>query len=122
MKKETDGKGNTFYKYVKCPACGSKKRHYEEGSKKAIEMGVAKPGTLMPYQYDNQIMGDPALVASAPIGTEIPSITTALEVCKDCGCVYAPMVITSKVKKQLATPAQQAKKDDKPKLYLPGDR
>ena len=110
MEKTTDGEGTTQYRYPKCPACGSKKRHYEEASEKAIKMGVADKGFLVPMIYDNKTIMDPTKQASIKVGDEAPTMTAALEICKDCGCVYAPMVITGKAKKTLLPT----------KLVLPG--
>lgn len=102
MEKTSDGAGTTKYRYTKCPACGSKKRHYEEACEKAIKMGVADKGYLVPFLYDNRPIKDPGKEASIKVGDEVPTITAAVEICKDCGCVYAPMVITGKAKKTLA--------------------
>ncbi len=121
MIKQHDGEGTTMYKYTGCPACKSKKRHFEERCKEAIKMGVAKPGFLVPLAYGERLVADPALEKLAPLGTEIPTITYATEICKDCGCHYSPMVITGKSKKQLTTGAEQAKQTGKPKIWKPGD-
>lgn len=110
MIKEVDGQGNTVYRYVKCPACGSKKRHFEEMSEKAIKMDLAGKGYLEALIHQTRVVADPVKLAGQPLGAEAPSITFALDICKDCGMVYAPMVITGKAKKTL-TP---------PKLILPG--
>ena len=112
MIKETDKEGNTKYQYVKCPACGSKKRHYEKVSEKAAEADLAKPGFLVPFNYDSRVVAEKMKLDIAPIGTGAPSITTATEVCMDCGCVYAVMVITGKAEKTLAK--------EPPKIFLPG--
>jgi len=112
MIKETDKDGTTKYKYVKCPACGSKKRHFERMSEEAIKIGMAKPGHLEAYDHVNRVVADPAKLAVAPIGSEAPSIVVATEICMDCGCVYAPMVIRAKAKKTIAQPT--------PKIIIPG--
>ncbi len=112
MEKETDKQGNTKYKYPKCPACGSENRHFEKMSEEAVKSGSAKEGFLIAYQHTNGIIADPQMEAILPLGSEIPAITVATDICVDCGCLYAPMVITGKAKKQLA---QQA-----PKIFLPG--
>jgi len=119
MPKEVIGDtGMTKYTYAKCPACGSKKRHYEDACERAIKMNVAPPGYLVPFSYNERIIADPIKEAVLPLGAELPSITSALEICKQCGCVYAPMVITGKAKKSLTTGGEQAK--ERPKIYLPG--
>lgn len=112
MMKETDKEGNTKYQYGKCPACGSKKRHYEDMCEKAIKAELAQPGFLVPYNYNSRVIADKLKLDAAPLGSEVPSIASATEICKDCGCVYAPMVITGKAKKTL-TP---------PKIILPGQK
>ncbi len=115
MEKKTDGKGTTQYRYPKCPMCKSKKRHYENISAKAVSMGTVKPGYVQTLEHRSEIIADPAILNKKPVGTQAPSIMFALDICEDCGCVYAPMVITGKAEKQavVAPPT-------KPKLFLPG--
>ena len=112
MIKETDDQGSNKYKYVKCPACGSKKRHFEGLSETAIKMRSAKPGYLIAFMLENRLIGDPEIIRSLPLGTEIPSVISAIDICMDCGCVYAPMVITGKAKVTSAVKPS--------KLILPG--
>ena len=114
MIKETDEDGNTKYTYVKCPACKSKKRHYEDASNKAVKMGVAPAGFLEAFTYNSRAIADPVKLNALKPGEEAPLMVSALEICKGCGCVYAPMVISGKVKKTLTTGVEQAKKDGKP--------
>ena len=114
MEKETDGKGTTKYKYNKCPVCGSKKRHYEAVSDKAIKTGTVEDGFLMPYQYEERVVVSPGKEKTLPAGTQAPQITSATEICVDCGCVYAAMVIVTKVEKGEPPPQPKAK------LILPG--
>lgn len=118
MQKQTDGQGNTIYKYDKCPACKSKKRHYEDISGKAVEMGLAPDGYLVAYLYDNRPIGDETKLKVAKMGEQAPFITSATEICKDCGNVYAPMVITGKMTKHIVT---QGELEGKPALWKPGD-
>lgn len=117
MIKETDKQGNTKYQYVKCPACGSKKRHYERISAEAIKAGTVGPEFLIPFQHDSRLVVESIKEATLPVGSEVPSIMAATEICMDCGCVYAPMVIIGKAKKSITTKGQE-----KPKLYLLGQR
>ena len=121
MIKTSDDAGNVKYTYVKCPGCGSKKKHFEDISNKAIKMGVAKTGYLTALGYETQHVGMPSLIAIAPLGSEIPTITYALEICKACGMVYSPMVITGKAKKALTTPGEEKKKAGQTRLWRPGD-
>lgn len=118
MIKETDNEGTTKYTYVKCPACGSKKRHYEHASEKAIKMGIAEAGFLMPYMHDNRAVVDPRKDRFLPTGTEAPTVISATEICMECGCVYAPMVIQAKGKKIMVD--KQGKNISKPIIHLPG--
>ena len=108
VKKITDSAGNTQYQYVQCPVCKSKKRHFEFASERAIKMGVAEPGSLIPFIYENKTLVDPQKFVSALVGSEAPTIIAAAEICMDCGCVYAPMVIHGKAKKEV-----------KPKIVVP---
>ena len=110
MIKETDGEGTTVYKYPKCPACGSKKRHFEAISEKAIKMGTAPEGSPMPYNFDERTVVHPSKEARLELGSEAPKIQVATDICEDCGCVYATMVVTGKATKTLQTP----------KLIIPG--
>ena len=103
MIKTTDEAGNTKHQCVKCPVCGSKKKHYEEASKRAIKMGLAKSDYLTCLLFNNQIMVDPAMETSVKEGDTIPTMLSAIDICYDCGCVYAPMVIAGKGKKAFAS-------------------
>lgn len=116
MIKEKAKDGSTVYKYVKCPVCGSKNRHTEKMCEKAIKAGTVAPGFIVAFIYDHKMLIDPIKEASLPVGAEIPAITIAAEVCRDCGCVYAPLVITGKAKKSVTTDSASGKK----KIWLPG--
>ena len=87
------------------------KRHYEDVCEKAVKAGVARHGYLVPLGYDSRPILESVAEATIPVGASVPSITSATEICMDCGCVYAPMVIISKAKKIVAPT----------KLWKPGD-
>jgi len=118
MIKQADGQGNTVYKYPKCPMCGSKKRHHEEMSNKAIKQGTVEAGFLMPFTYESRPVADDRKTRLLPMGAEVPAITTATEVCMKCGCVYASLVVHGKVKKVIVD--KQGRDVSKPKIILPG--
>lgn len=113
MEKETDDQGTTKYKYTKCPACGSESRHFEELSAEAIELGSAKEGFVTGYDMTNGVIGEPEILQRLPLGSEAPSIRVVTDICKDCGSLYAVIVVTGKFKKQLAVAP--------PTIHLPGN-
>ncbi len=112
MEKETDDQGNTTYRYPKCRACGSESRHFEDISKQAVELGSAKEGFVTGFDMTNGVIGEPDILQHLPLGSEAPSIRVVTDICKDCGSLYAVIVITGKFKKQLAVVP--------PIIHLPG--
>ena len=116
VEKIVDGQGNTQYRYSKCPACGSKKRHFEEQCEKAIKMDVAPVDFIMAYEHDVRPIAEAQTFKGKPLGTEFPTIMVATDICKDCGCVYAVIVITGKDTKQTQTSTSKLDK-----LWKPGD-
>ena len=117
MIKKSDGSGNTMYTYVKCPACGNKKKHYEQISAEAVKDGTAKPGFTAPYDYKSGLVVDPVIDAALPLGAKVRFIQTAIDVCETCGCLYAPMVVRGRTEKKLTTPGEQKKRDGRPEFF-----
>ena len=118
MLKTQNKDGSTTYKYTKCPACGSKKRHFEEQSEKAIKMDVAPVGFITAFHHDVRAVADAPTFERKPIGTEFPKIMAATDICKGCGCIYSPLVIAGKDKKTIEMDAGNG---GGKKLWTPGD-
>lgn len=119
MKRQVDKDGTITYKYPQCPACKSKRRHYEEVSKKGVKLGTVKPGLTMPFRFKSQIMADPTIEATLPMGAEVPIIQTAEDICMDCGCVYVALAKIQRAKKDTQTVESPATQKAK-KLWRPG--
>lgn len=110
MIKQQDSEGNMVYTYPHCPACRSKKRHFEKMCEKAVKAGTGKPGVDAPFQQFTRNFVDRSLEPTLPVGTEVPSIQLKTDICMDCGCVYAVIVVHTKATKTLLPT----------KLVLPG--
>ncbi|TET43037.1 MAG: hypothetical protein E3J60_01205 [Dehalococcoidia bacterium] len=112
MIKQQDKDGNMVYTYPHCPICKSKKRHFEKMCEKAVKAGTGKPGMIATFQQGSRTFVDRSLEPTLPIGTEVPSIQLNTDICMDCGCVYAVIVVHTKATKTLITE----------NLWKPGDK
>lgn len=75
--------------FDRCPACGSTRRLAGSVAEEQIEKGQMGTG----WKYGLYRMGgpilDPKKVNQLLVGTRIPTVTALLDVCLDCGTVYA---------------------------------
>lgn len=87
-----DNKVTTF---DKCPVCGSTERLAGNALKYMKEKGWAGPDADF---YIQRIVGSPIdqkLMSKIPIGSKLPTIWAGLDVCLNCGCVYATRIMES---------------------------
>lgn len=112
MKREHDGKGSTVYTNEKCPNCGSEKRIFENLSLKAVELGAAPPGFMVPFRMQQFIVGDKKMQDAQPMGGKVPVASVFEDICAECLTIYPTVVQTGTVEK-----IPQAEKS---KLLLPG--
>lgn len=75
--------------FDKCPVCGSTRRFAEEVAQEQKEKGLMGEGLKFGiYQMAGPIL-DPSKVNQMLVGTKIPTISALVDVCLDCGTIYA---------------------------------
>jgi len=95
-----------------CPNCGSDFQFFNELGKELTERKLARPEWNMRYEMRQGVVADPAKVELLPPGTPLPAFHITLDVCGDCGTVYAVALARLQGKKTLATPPP-----NNPKLF-----
>lgn len=85
----TNNKQQIIAEYDKCPVCGSTRRFAEEVAQEQREKGLMGEGLKFGiYQMAGPIL-DPSKVNQMLVGTKIPTVSALVDVCLDCGCLYA---------------------------------
>jgi len=85
----TNNKQRIIAEFDKCPACGSTRRWADEVAKEQIEKGVMDAGLKYGiYQVGGPIL-DPRRTNKMLVGSKVPVILALLDVCLDCGALYA---------------------------------
>jgi hypothetical protein len=85
----TNNKQRIIAEFDKCPVCGSTRRWADEVAKEQIEKGVMDKGLKYGiYQMGGPIL-DPRKVNQMLVGTKVPTVSALLDVCMDCGTIYA---------------------------------
>lgn len=88
----------------KCPVCKGEKRLGDELSKKAKEDGWMRKG-LNFYTHSLQgVVTDKVLENRRPIGSKTTAYIVYLDVCLDCGCIFAAKIKIAEAVKGLQPP------------------
>jgi hypothetical protein len=83
--------------FDKCPNCGSTKRYAESVADEQREKGLIGEGLKFGiYQVGGPIF-DPRKVNKMLVGSKVPVILALLDVCLDCGALYAVRLERSEV-------------------------
>ena len=99
-------------KFDKCPCCGSEERFFEEMGKELKERGLAREEWDFHLDIRQGLVVDQQKEASIPIGSEVPKFGLVTDICLECGCVYAPVLVRTNSKKPppLAVPPNRAQR------------
>ena len=85
----TNNKQQIIAEFDCCPQCGSTRRLAEEVAEEQREKGMMGKGLKYGlHQLGGPIL-DPRRVNKMLVGTKVPTATALLDVCLDCGNVYA---------------------------------
>jgi len=89
--------------FDKCPACGSTKRFVEELANEVKAKGWMHPElNFVAYIIRGMVKQDsPEIEAKIPIGSIVPGYGIMLDVCLDCGCIYAVKLVRDEARKTL---------------------
>ncbi len=93
--------------FTKCPCCGSEDRFLEQLGNELKARGLAREEWNMHLDVKQGVVVDQTKEAAIPIGSEVPGYGYMIDICIDCGCVYAIDLTRNDVKKTIA-PQQQA--------------
>lgn len=97
--------------FKSCPACHYKEQFFEELSKEAIEAGSLNKRVYL--IANKQGLTNPASFKLIPIGTKFPAYDIKVDVCPNCGCIYAVRLATGEAEKRMQL------LDNQPRLILP---
>jgi len=92
--------------FTDCPNCHSTRRLAEEATKFMKKKGWALEDFTY---YTHIIQGTPTdkrVFSKIPIGSSIPIIWAGMDICLDCGTVYAVRVASSKAQLTIGTPGK----------------
>ena len=76
-------------KFGTCPNCGSKERFLEQLGEEAKAKGFARPEWRMMYENRSGAAIDQAKANSIPIGSSVPGFDIEVDICMNCGTMYA---------------------------------
>ena len=94
-----------FHKtFSQCPNCGSDQRFCEQLAKEMKERGLARLEWRYSYDVREGVVIDPTKQAQIPIGSVIPGFHIALDICMDCGALYAIELIRLDAKVSVMPP------------------
>ena len=101
--------GEIIAEFSKCPACGSEKRFVEEMAKEMKDKGWMREQLSFFALMINGVVKDenPVSESKIPIGSNVPAYGIGLDVCLDCGCIYAVKLIRDEVTKTLPVKLSQ---------------
>ena len=94
-----------------CPNCNSEHRLAGDLAQKEKDEGRMQPGVDNSIMIINKVVADDKWMKTMPFGSSVPSFTALLDICTDCGTVYAYKVITGRSVK--AAPPQNPQQTDK---------
>ncbi len=93
--------------FKECPACHSKERYIEKLAKEELEAKHIMPGGVPALTIIEGNIKDERLLASLPVGATFPGYAVLMDVCLNCGTIYATQI-------------HQAEGEVKPNIFLPG--
>jgi len=85
----TNNKQKIVAEFEKCPVCGSTRRF--AGSIGDEQKGKGQMGQDLPvgvWEFAGPLF-DPRLVSKFLVGSKVPTIRVTIDVCLDCGTIYA---------------------------------
>src|SRR4030042_720953 len=92
--------------FKSCPVCKSKNKFCAELGKEIKKRGLTTKGWAFCYESRSGITMDKA--APVPlVGTTLPGFIIIVDICMDCGCVYASKIerLEGMIKPEPITPA-----------------
>lgn len=85
----TTNKQRIIAEFDSCPHCGSTRRLAGEVAQEQVEKGQMDKGLKYGlHQLGGPIL-DPRKVNQMLVGTKVPTVSALLDVCLDCGTIYA---------------------------------
>ena len=87
-----------------CPVCQSTNRFFETLADDLKSRGLVRPNWSHCYDIKEGVIADEATIKSMPIGSELDSYGIKIDICMDCGCVYAIDLRTRKAKVEVRPP------------------
>lgn len=90
--------------FDQCPVCGSTNRFYESLAKEVKDRGLTSPDFTAYFNVAQLVVMDRTKDKSIPIGSELPVGIAFVDICQDCGTIYAVRLQRDTVKKHLAIP------------------
>ena len=85
----SNGEEQIIAEFDKCPVCGGSRRFAESVAKEQREKGLIGEGLKYGiYEMGGPIL-DPSKVSQMLVGTMIPTVAALIDVCLDCGTIYA---------------------------------
>lgn len=72
-----------------CPNCNSPHRFMEELGQEVKERGLARPEWRALYEVRTGVLVDQDRAILIPIGAAVPGFHIGLDICMDCGTLYA---------------------------------
>jgi len=85
----TNNKQRIIAEFDKCPNCGGTRRLAGEVDEEQIEKGAMEPGLKYGLQQVGGPILDPRKASQILVGTRVPAVFVLLDVCMDCGTLYA---------------------------------
>lgn len=89
-------------KFKECPVCKGTNLLCAEMTARAKLAGLGNDNFEFYLANYKGVVADPARMAIVPIGTEMPAINVNVDVCQDCGCIFATQITKGYGKKTLA--------------------
>jgi len=85
----TNNKQQIIAEFDKCPHCGSTRKFAEEVADEQREKGLMGKGLKVGIFQMAGPVADPSKISQMLVGTKVPIISALLDVCMDCGTLYA---------------------------------
>lgn len=105
--------------FDKCPNCGSTRRFAGEVAEEQKEKGAVGEGLKFGLQQVGGPIMDPRKISQTLVGAKVPVVTALLDVCMDCGTIYAVRLERGEVPLR-AVVAQPPKGQPPPGMVPPG--
>ena len=89
--------------FESCPNCGSENRFFESLGDELKERGLARKEWSFCFDTRSGPVIDDKSISKVPYGTELPAYGIQVDVCMDCGIMYAPKLARLTAKCSLDT-------------------